>query len=733
MMSNLSKTEKFSIQFLKDEIFNKKSNKKVIITSFDLHISELIHDHLKDRGRVVKLFNKDHDELNELFEEDSDSDSKHSAHSTPVLIMNDQKGPYTISEITYQCEMLRKIFLEAKNITNKGFIIVITFENPNNLFNPIAFPIKDVTEDWYPTIIPCEDEFVINVKEKMNECELINFSEDDNKIQLLCNQLYPPYRFKEINIINSKKITEQIKSNVFLLKKIYRDFSQSLYDVVKIDSKSKIQKEFLNYENINKESLNKYLYRVNNHTFLNGNFLGAISTTAINGSKISTLNKYIHDTIDNLNDSNFDEKSQRINQIFNEIHNFLKEIIKQDEQNEQNEQYIYNEEIDTYDLYCKTIIPFAFKININELNSIKNIIDNDFKKTIIDNPFYLHNKKINKLNGSITEINPNLQKDNICNLIIEMCDSNHINVKSVINIHSNNNIFNYNWPEFFIKNKIDEKSNIQISNPHCISYLYCILDKLELTNERESLNMDDNMDVDGPHSFKKKLNIEYFEKQRYIFNNNINPFNFFNNIINQKLIFDPSVSGHGDLNLDNILVNNNDVRIIDLASFNFELPLMFDYIKIETEIKNHILYKIVYNVLCDECKIKEIEKNNEIYYNITKLLGFTNNSEDNDVFSNENKFCNKFVSYVFDFEHSLFENNLKQDDNKIKFLFNTICEIRKKAFERAKLIIEDEEKFDLIKIYKQELFFYSLRTILYDNLSYWARLWSFIAASVAAT
>jgi len=702
-MSNITNISKFSIKLLKDEILNKKDKKNFIITSLNSHISEIINDYLKEQLKVKELFSLDDEGLKELFESSSES----------ILTMVDKKGPFTISEIFYQCELLNRMFSEI-NKPKKRFIILIAYENSNILFNPFAFPYKKINKDWYQTIIPCEKELIKTINEfiKQDECKLIGFPEDEKKIKFLCNQLYPSNKYRSLEII------KQIKSNVFLLRKIYRDSNNFVYDILKIDSKGKIRKERCNYEKINKDSLNKYLYRVNNHNFFKGNYLGSISTTAITGYKVKTLEDYINEAIKNLNDSNFDNSSENIKVIFKQIHNFLIEINKP----------VCSKIEDAYVLYSKTILPFSFKMNINELKYIKKV-DGDYNNEIIDKPFII-NKRKNKVYGKIIEINPNLKKDNTCYLKIKINSAKQeYYTKLTININSDNQMYNYNWPEFFIKNNIYEDITIEISNSYCEGYLNCIFKNLKSIKNIKEFEPNDI----------KFIKFKDIENKKNIYNNNINPFYAFNSKINGDLYAETSVNGHGDLNLNNILINNKDkdnnpenlkIRIIDLASYSNDIPLMFDYIKMETEIKNHILTKILYNSLSEKLKITNIDLTPNILQTITTILGFSNNNIKN---NKSDKFCNEFISFVFDFEKDLFSQELSKNKNiKIKFLFDFILEIRKKAFDRAKELQGNGNDELFLILYKQELFFYSLRTILYDNLSYWAKLWSFIAASVAA-
>ena len=169
---------------------------------------------------------------------------------------------------------------------------------------------------------------------------------------------------------------------------------------------------------------------------------------------------------------------------------------------------------------------------------------------------------------------------------------------------------------------------------------------------------------------------------------------------------------HGDLNLDNILVHEKinkkqpHISLIDLASCKSDNPVAFDCVKLETEIKNHILAS-------DEIlhQLMEIDSEKKI--------------EDSDL-----------IEFVLKFERRL----LLRCPLKYLNSSNTVFIKYLKIINEIRVIgLQRYEKYgitlwkDFQMRYLQQLMLYSLRTMTYKEpkLKPKAKKWAFLAAAVA--
>ena len=161
--------------------------------------------------------------------------------------------------------------------------------------------------------------------------------------------------------------------------------------------------------------------------------------------------------------------------------------------------------------------------------------------------------------------------------------------------------------------------------------------------------------------------------------------------------------------------------LIDLASFGTDYPLGYDFVKLETEIKNHIASRTLVDLV--ESGNKEDLRLNEIYDNadalnrlfLEKILCF-----ENQLWAEENGNLElKMRDFALDSDINTCsvdpwnceDEQLHPPMKRILRLFMFVKEIRKCAFSCAKHNAKDARI-----LYAQQLFFYSLRTLSYPKM-----------------
>ena len=141
------------------------------------------------------------------------------------------------------------------------------------------------------------------------------------------------------------------------------------------------------------------------------------------------------------------------------------------------------------------------------------------------------------------------------------------------------------------------------------------------------------------------------------------------------------------------------MRFIDIASFGFDYPLSFDYVKLETEIKTHILaFK-----LNAKPNLKLISTIKQFEYMLQK-------DSDDILLKNKNP------------QSIIIPLNISDD---LKSFYKLLLNIRSDAYKRYNDPIAPT-------LYRQQLLFYNLKTLTYRALSTTARVWTLISASICA-
>ncbi len=557
---------------------------------------------------------------------------------------------------------------------------------------------------------------------------------DREKIfQYLTHCLYPPDGYKQVQRIRN------FKKSVFLVKvKPKNKKLASRYEVIKMDSVFKINREMQNFDLVHANLTGAYLYQVLKSATFAGEFIGAVRSCAESASKIAMfrfvpLSEMLKQDIRKAN----------AKKIFSHLQACLESFYQIGQKGRSK---------NAFKVYRETILPSVMDIAIpwgamnfglaEESDEISKIRVN------FNQVGPLKDEKIDKLCLRVLEIKPDDNENERCSLIFEAQDRDRDNLEQAVQLRCI--YFGMNWREKFINLGISEGSKVTIRNMEAKGYLVQLFEAVERLNMIDDLTRYPAGEREKREPFidrrksgqKRYARLERFIRRKKLNDPKLTP--WFQTAWNPLYLFDlfsqnndllfKEITGpaHGDLNLDNILVyseesdknspceldeNNSsefssdkddqpkmEVRLIDIASFGLNFPLSFDYVKLETEIKNHILAP-----LFDDCcqKMK------------------TGNEKD------------QFIDAVLSFEKQLWQI----DDNanievgclgkkwreKTNLFLRLIREIRKKGQRRYRMNVEEAQI-----LYQQQLFFYSLRTLTFRTLPKCGKRWALLAAMMAA-
>jgi hypothetical protein len=535
--------------------------------------------------------------------------------------------------------------------------------------------------------------------------------------------LYPPDQYSQVQKLKN------FKNNVFLVKVKFKDINlASRYEVIKIDSMRKIKKEKDNFDVVKTNLTGGKLYQVMNTVSLYGEFAGAIRSCAESSIDLKMFKVMsLRDLLVNKPEPGM------IKKILCRVNDCLDAIYGLEHRNQSEPAFpIYRNRI--IPAVMDILIPFGLnQIHPADPGSKISKLMPDFKAIgTLDN---------DKCFIKIVEILPDMQDIDLCTLFFEVEDSKG---KTFLMrcLHRSPG-----WRESFIKLGLSPGQIVLISRMKQKGYLFQLFEVIKELNIAAGVSPADKKEKGDRNRLKerttkidpKQMEIRdlktFINKPRLflsigsppVLKHRWNPLYLLERFSGENDLLLKEVTGpaHGDLNLDNILIymedenkikmvepsnenTNNvkkedeepEVRLIDLASFATDYPLSFDYVKLEVEIKNHVLARPDFINLGD------------------------------DFSSQEDK--GKFVDFVFRFENKLWESGEQNDwpeewPDFVKPYVNIIKEIRKHGQARYQSNVEDAAI-----LYQQQLFFYSLRTLTYRKVSKWAKLWAFLAAVVAA-
>jgi hypothetical protein len=301
-------------------------------------------------------------------------------------------------------------------------------------------------------------------------------------------------------------------------------------------------------------------------------------------------------------------------------------------------------------------------------------------------------------------------------------------LKSVSNNHNNSIHLHCNfrlkdWQKLFIQRDISEGSIIEIKNLTFYGSLFQVyrtmIENVALFKKDPLISeiiFPENQQVDSISNIFSKANISLEDNfNQFIQNEKItlingsefhNPLYLFKRFATKvTLALESTGAGHGDLNLGNILLhmkhnrkNDNsesfpelqdyEIKFIDLSSFKMDYPLAFDYVKLEVEIKNHILSKDLR---------KSYSENDRTLSEKDLKLKFTN-----DVILFENYLANNMQNS--ELTQSICDNS--EFSPKMNQLIPLLLKLRQAGIKRY-----DRNQLDANKLYFQQLFFYSLHNI----------------------
>jgi hypothetical protein len=558
---------------------------------------------------------------------------------------------------------------------------------------------------------------------------------------ILISCLYPPDQYFQVKRI------KDIKNTAFLFKIKFKDKSLSYrYEVVKIDTISKIRKEQENFNILHCNRTTHAIYQIKRHAEFPGEFLGAIRSSAESSTDLQDFNvvpagEYL------------ETHSAFAKKLFLKIQANLKTIYSIE--------HIRPSIASTpaFPVYQKQILPEIMTIHIPwGLSSI--LVDNSREISTV-NVGYLSSKlelkeKTEKICFlEVLDIQPDIEIRDRCYVVLKALDdnSNPVQIRWIYQSPG--------WQEDFIHCGIKEGAMIGLdpSNIDGVGYflqLYNrlqeidILDDIRPTDPKAVIYLRDlaqnkNPQENDRQELKNFLDREYLKlknnrNNRLDTNRILNPLRLIDCFSNQTLLLLKETTGpcHGDLNLSNILVYMKngaplrkqafETRLIDLASFGTEFPLSFDYVKLEAEIKNHLLAEKIHAGFKENINRQDIKKEYiQFIFEFENLLWKAQKTEKlpMEFFSEECKTLSAETQALFeDTNHPNKKNALFYETQN---LFHLICLIRKTGKERYK-----SNDHDASILYQQQLFFYSIRTLTYQQLKKHSHIWAFLSAACAA-
>jgi len=648
-------------------------------------------------------------------------------------VKNDiQLNHRTIEQIYEDRISLEKLLKSKKKVDSekesaKPVGLFIPLEHPYLLKQPFYLPEKIesfLNEKWRCYIFPFNS--VVNKNMVDVSSEIIKDYSDImiKRFETIVPCLYEPGQYESIRGVN------RLKKNVFFasVKPSKIDFR---YEYIKIDSLQKIKKEYNNYDLINCNRLANNLYYITNHVLFESEFLGAIRSSAETQESYTQFELY---PLSKLLERNIPK--ERLDNFLKDLNEGLKKLYDTTKPDNVKK---------SFPIYQKHIFPYCAIIAKTHLGQVKineKISDSKNSDFSVDNFWKLVHKK--SLYCKISEISPSLvDKDQFSFTLVPVTEK----YDSCIRIKSN---YKYeDWREILINKGITEGTIIELKDTILVGTLFfvydIIIDQVQLIKMNyDKMIIQEKGNISEIFKIHQKRKNEREERLNHFINTEkillINEERYFNPLyllkkfaLTDPLLLENTGAAHGDLNLDNILLHitkkddmdNNqsfpkkgsyELKFIDLSSFDIDYPLSFDYVKLEVEIKNHILSWDLFSFLNSPTETEDHIKKS--YTNIVllfekRLRELSEKKASNEIIPDEEKFT-----------------------QKMNCLFPFLVKLRKSGIQRYDRVPEAPI------LYAQQLFFYSLRSMMYetevkiheniDKRPIWRRRWAFLGALVAS-
>jgi len=461
-------------------------------------------------------------------------------------------------------------------------------------------------------------------------------------------------------------------------------------DYVKFDSIKKINAEKEHYEWIQSNKITPCTYNVKNTCTFRGEFTSAISSC---GDTLNTLS--LKDVLKKYNIDQQEKSCKLLTAVF-EAFDQLYSLEDPDEKQDFN-----------YMDHLKTIITTVEIISIERFYPVPEIQQLNEQYSIF-NDLFNFKREIKKCYFKIIDILPGFDKkvdSDDYKMILEAYPQTEDNKKWKIILKSEK-VKGWNdtdWKENFPLRGIKTGTVICCEDVKIESFfvkfyntIHQLQNKIPKDNSSEqSISYYDKNGKECFHEFETiSLNKSEYVNPAYGMKNN----GFLNDMFS---------IAHGDANLNNIIIeqgednllqpkdaesnfscidiNNINAILIDFAAFGNQYPIAFDMVKMEVEIKNHVLSALL-EPLCDKYTAHYIN----LSIQIEEYL-YSDGEEEIDFSFIDNE-------------------SIQKRKNEICVILAAILQIRNKAFERyqSKKIHRNAKI-----LYLQQLFFYSLKTLSY--------------------
>ena len=500
-----------------------------------------------------------------------------------------------------------------------------------------------------------------------------------------------------------------IKDNVHYVKINYNSSINDMNDYIKLDSIKKVNDEFdtkIIYNRISN------IYKVQDKSILKGEFTGAISSCGDNDYSIP-LKKLLQ----RMKDKDVD--IPRLSLLCNKLFIPFEQLALLGSNKKCNSDL-------TYKNYLRTVISVVYNIVDVNPNDYSQVSEKDAIKP--DNNFFNFqdtiNQAIDKCYFKIIDlysISPKEGNKDRFKMVLEFYPYHDETKKLRINFCQDRD----KWKDIF------PARNINIGSIMCFKNF-----RLECYLAHYDKTLSENKEL--------KEIFEFNDNEKKVFIKNEEDLN----VDPQKLCFNPKYClrklksnisedyfgiAHGDANLNNILIISDNfshkdsskssskidkidydhiqTMLIDFASFGDDYPLAFDMVKMEVEIKNHIIAECVKDN-CGNSHKNFIKAS----FNIEQYLNSANVFEEID--------CSTILEQI---KCSNFFKNKNQ--HHIAAMIAIILKVRKKAFKRY---MDTNVTDNIQKLYLQQLFFYNLRTLSYDIEEKTGKCWALISSIIAA-
>ena len=204
-----------------------------------------------------------------------------------VTIFIEGRHPITFEQIHAERESIKKLY--QRQIVKNKIILLHFIEHPYLINSSILYPqllVKDLIRDtrgalrksipsckkeWIEAL-PLTVKFSGQAKEDIKNWDTqinkgFNAKEFENIYQICTTCLYPPDQYRKI------KIDKILRKNVVSVQAESRNGFKPNREIIKIDSVSKINNEYIGYDSIRMNSTSGYFYRLLQRTEFSSEFI----------------------------------------------------------------------------------------------------------------------------------------------------------------------------------------------------------------------------------------------------------------------------------------------------------------------------------------------------------------------------------------------------------------------------------------------------------------------------